>query len=114
MAHALCILLLLLVSSFATSAFAGAVLGRKAGVILEEPKLVAAPGKYAVIFDAGSTGTRVHVFQFDKKMDLVEIGDDIEVYAKIEITFIQQVIYGVMASISELVLKVVCLNLHNA
>ncbi|TVU50389.1 hypothetical protein EJB05_01759, partial [Eragrostis curvula] len=76
------LLLLQLVSnSHPGMVLADFVLGRKAGTAVE---LVGQQGRYAVIFDAGSTGTRVHVFKFDKKMDLMEIGEDgIEVFAKV-------------------------------
>ncbi|RYQ98793.1 hypothetical protein Ahy_B07g086595 [Arachis hypogaea] len=38
---------------------------------------------YVVVFDAGSSGSHIHVFHFDRNLNLVHIGKDLELFIQV-------------------------------
>jgi hypothetical protein len=42
------------------------------------------PKNYVVVFDTGSSSSRIHVFYFNANLDLIHLGREINLFVKVE------------------------------
>lgn len=54
--------------------------GASTPIAVEETAAGGTSERFAVIIDAGSTGSRVHVYRFNGKLELLEVNGDLELF----------------------------------